>query len=387
MRPSFTPSPLTHDKECQLIFFTRANITMASTNGDDGKHVPLLSPPQPPAPPLEESPDESRDGYSPYWSFWTPGRRARTSPSMEHHHGTSHGNALSTAWNQGISFLKIPLIILIFSVVWPVGIMSFRIFQNSTDSTFHPIPASPSERAQNAFQESYQNDWLNPMHPSLLVVLETSTNHSLVQKTSPLYHPARDFSLGLARHLNETCWKIHETDTECLKEPWIQVISYYSLEEEKLHWLANTLTTGDVVLISVQYLLAENATNTRERVYTLMDVVQAYGDTHVPFNCTVAYTGIKWFQSDLMMATKTDLRRMDAIVLPLALVLLGVVLPNARSSLVWIIPFVTMITTVCCWSIIMRFVAQHIQITQFTPSIMTSLTLGMVSLVLLYILL
>lgn len=350
----------------------------ASPNGD-GKDVPLLSPP--PVPPLaptgeEESPDESRDGYSPYWSFLTPAR-LRRSPSASVDRRTS-GPALPTAWNKAISIVNIPLIVIVLALVWPFGSISFRRFQNSTDSTFHPIPGSPSQEAQNAFAESYQEDWLNPMHPSLLVVLETSTNYSLTNEESPLYQPARNFSLGLAKHLNETCWKI-EGDADCLTDPWLRVTSYYSLQDEKLGWLSKTLTTrtGDTVLLSVQYLLSANATNTRERVYSLMDVVQDYGDSHVPTNCTVSYTGIKWFQSDLMKETKTDLRRMDAIVLPLALLLLGIVLPNARPSLVWIIPLVTMITTVCCWSMIMRLVASRIQITQFTPSIMTSLTLGM----------
>ena len=108
-----------------------------------------------------------------------------------------------------------------------------------------------------------------------------------------------------------------------------------------------------------------------------MNVVQEYGHFYKPENCTISYTGIKWFQSDLMAATKTDLKRMDALVLPLALFLVGVVLPKARSSVVWIIPLVTIITTVCCWSIVMSVLSTRIQITQFTPSIMTSLTLGM----------
>ena len=356
------------------------SITMTTTANGDGKDVPLLSPPSvPPLAPTgdEESPDESRGGYSPYWSFLTPARMRR-SPRATTERRTSGRHALPTAWSEGISFIKIPLIILLLTVMWPFGAVSFRRFQNSTDSTFHPIPGTPSAQAQNAFAQSYPDDWLNPMHPSLLVVLETSTNYSLANKQSPLYHPARDFSLGLAKHLNDTCWKI-QGDMDCQKEPWLQVTSYYSLLDENLHWLSKTLTTssGDTVLLSVQFLLPNNATNTRERVYQLMDVVQDYGNSHVPKNCTVSYTGIKWFQSDLMKATKTDLRRMDAIVLPLALVLLGIVLPNARPSLVWIIPLITMISTVFCWSIIMSLVAQHIQITQFTPSIMTSLTLGM----------
>lgn len=346
---------------------------MMNGKHDDAKDEPLLSPPPLTPAGEEESPDDGN--YSPYWSFLTPARRTQTSPTRTSDHG------LPNAWNKAIGLLKIPLLLLVFVGIWPFGMISFRRFQDSTDSTFHPIPGYPSAQAQNAFAENYaQNDWMNPMRPSLLVILEArNTNYSLIHKESPLYHSAKDFSLGLAQHLNETCWKI-SPEKECKKESWIKVTSYFSLQEEKLHWLSKTLATrnGDTVLLNIQYLLPNNATNTRERVYQLMDVVQDYGDSsHIPTNCTIHYTGIKWFQSDLMRETKTDLRRMDAIVLPLALLLLGLVLPNARFGVVWIIPLVTMITTVCCWSIIMRLVASKIQITQFTPSIMTSLTLGM----------
>ena len=346
---------------------------------DDGKDAPLCSPSL--VPPLvltedEESSEGCRADYSPYWSFLTPARlRQSWQPSNAEQRS---GHPLPLAWNQGISLIKIPLLIIVLLVIWPFGAISFRRFTHSTDSTFHPIPFSPSERAQNAFAELYATDWQNPMNPALLIVLESTTNQSLVNERSPLYNPARNFSLGLADHLNSTCWKI-EGDDDCQQDSWLQVTSYYSLQQANLSWLAKTkaTTSGDTSLLSVQYLIANNVTNTRERVSQLMSVIQDYGDQHVPVNCTVSYTGLKWFQHDLMRATQNDLRRMDALVLPLALLLVGLVLPNARPSLVWIIPLTTMITTVCCWATIMSFVASHVQITQFTPSIMMSITLGM----------
>jgi uncharacterized membrane protein YdfJ with MMPL/SSD domain len=350
-----------------------------TNESDDGKEVPLLSPPSiPPLVPTgcDESPEECREDHSPYWSFRTPARLRQSWQHIDVEQRSRH--PLPSAWNQGISLIKIPLLVVVLAVIWPFGVHSFRKFTHSTDSTFHPVSNSLSERAQNAFAESYRNDWQNPMHPALLIVLESTTNQSLVDEQSPLYSPARNFSMGLTQHLNSSCWKM-EGDADCQKDAWLQVISYYSLQQQNLSWLAKTLATpsGDTCLLSVQYLLPNNVTNTRERVSQLMFAIQAYGDQYVPVNCTVSYTGLKWFQSDLMTATQTDLRRMDALVIPFALLLLGLVLPNARPSLVWIIPLITMITTVCSWAIVMSFVVSHIQITQFTPSIMMSITLGM----------
>jgi predicted RND superfamily exporter protein len=340
------------------------------TNGNDSwdKDVPLLSPP-----PLEPTGEEESPEYSPYWSFLTPSRRT-THDSPSNH---DHLSFLAVTWNKLIAFCKIPILVIIVFGIWPFGIVSFRRFQDSTDSTFHPIPGSPSAVAQDAFAQNYaSNDWMNPMHPSLLLVLSTDTNYSLTSRESPLYAPARDFFLSLPTHLNKTCW--NETTTQNADD-WLKVTSYYSLQQDDLHWLSKSLATknGDSVLLSIQYLLDPNATNARSQVHELMNVVQEYGDLYKPDNCTISYTGIKWFQSDLMTATKTDLKRMDALVLPLALLLVGVVLPKARPSVVWIIPLFTIFTTVCCWSIIMSFLSAKIQITQFTPSIMTSLTLGM----------
>ena len=146
-------------------------MTMAASNipnGNDSKDkdVPLLSPP-----PLE--PEESPE-YSPYWSFLTPRRPNNINDmSPSNIHNERHFSTLAVAWNKGIAFCKIPILVVIVFGIWPFGILSFRRFQDSTDSTFHPIPGSPSALAQDAFAQNYaSNDWMNPMHPSLLLVLE-----------------------------------------------------------------------------------------------------------------------------------------------------------------------------------------------------------------------
>jgi len=286
---------------------------------------------------------------------------------------------LARIWSQAMDYSKVTLLVAAICLLWPLGVWSFREFTHSTDSTFHPIPGSLSAQAQAAFTKAYPNDWSDPMHPVLVLVLESTKNESLLDSTNDSYNRTRVFCQGLQLAINSTCWKT-AFDSDCATEDWIKVTTYFDLHDVKLEYLAQSLTAsrGRTALIEVQYLLSANATHHRERVNQIMNVLKNYGDANADdafFN--VSYTGLQWFQSDLMKETQSDLAKMDAIVLPLALILVGVVLPRAHPGFVWIIPLITMITTVCAWSSILRIIAKTMQITQFTPSIMMSLTLGM----------
>lgn len=71
---------------------------------------------------------------------------------------------------------------------------------------------------------------------------------------------------------------------------------------------------------------------------------------------------------------------MDFMVLPLALVLMGMVLPRANPYLLWMVPVLTMVSSVATWSMVLLACVRsfpQLQITQFTPSIMMTLSLGM----------
>jgi predicted RND superfamily exporter protein len=285
---------------------------------------------------------------------------------------------LATLWNNGISYSK-PFVLLVgICLLWPLGAWSFMEFTHNTDSTFHPIPGSISADAQAAFAQAYPNDWSDSMHPMLMLVLDSTTKESLVDEHMLGYNATKHFCQGLQEIIHTTCWKT-AWDQQCATEEWIKITSYFSFHETQLDYLAQSLTAsrGTTMVVEIQYLLPSNTTHRHQRINQLMDVLTRYDNqqNHEYFN--VSYTGLPWFQSDLMKATKADLAKMDAIVLPLALILVGMVLPQANAAFVWIIPFITMITTVSTWSIIMRFFAKSMQITQFTPSIMMSLTLGM----------
>lgn len=148
----------------------------------------------------------------------------------------------------------------------------------------------------------------------------------------------------------------------------MHITSYESLVQQELPFLAHQLKiTNESSLIQVDYLV--NETNNKKRVVALMDAIDACAE-----NVTVHHTGLRYFASDLLDSTKSDMLRMDLIVLPVALVLFGVFL-RARIWLVWIVPVVTILTAVSVWSILMRIIS--ISVATVTPTIMMSLTFGL----------
>ena len=306
-------------------------------------------------------------------------------------------------WNQMIRNFWFAILCVMMMVLWPSGVIAFSSFQQHTDSTFHrPLPNSLSAIAQQAFAHAYpRGDYHDPMHPGLLVVLhgEEDTNNRSIPLQNDTY--ARTFALGLERFLMD--YVANQTNLTWNNTRWVQATSYYSYQQQNLSLLAREFISpnGNTALIQIQYLLPNDddksndnrnqnrsdaaATNhttpTLQPKYvlsTLTHGLERYRAMYPPPpHLRVECTGLKYFAIDLTNATKQDLRHMDTLVLPVALILVGLVLPFANAWVVWMIPLCGIISTVCAWSIIMDFVAQSMQITQFTPSIMMSLTLGM----------
>jgi uncharacterized membrane protein YdfJ with MMPL/SSD domain len=344
--------------------------------------------------------------------------------------------AIVRSCNDWFDRFRLPILLAIMTIIWPTGYYSFFSFQKYTDSTFHPVAGSPSRAAADAFADRYTetNDFNDPMRPALMIVLNVNTaatNSSLIDsrlhfnKTSntstylsPAYAAARNFSLYLSDVLAANCWDEEPCDdkkndeagnatlatattavvataknsthhknatTPVVLEHWLKVTSYYSLQQDHLAWLATNLATPDglTTFVQVQYVMPGNVADRtrREKIKALLTTIQDYGDEYIASQqesyFTIEYTGIPFFQADLSVSTKKDLAHMDMFVLPLALLFMGLVLPRAHPGYAWIIPLVTMISTVSCWSLVMSQVCRAMQITHFTPTIMMSLSLGM----------
>lgn len=276
-------------------------------------------------------------------------------------------------WTRGIYHSFEIILILAVLVGWPMGAVSYSLLQQRTDSTFHPVPNSPSYAAQTAFTQIYTNDWNDPMNPALVLVMEASLqNYSLTRPDSPAFQEARNFIQQLNQTLLSYCW--NNASNNCLEEtPRIKVVSYYDFLDRGLQWLGSALTAhnGYTVVTQIQYITTptNQSQNTQKHLIdSLIDQLYAFQRNHTTQFFHTNITGMNVFQRDLAESTRHDIRRMDLLVVPLALILIGIVLPKANPKYVWIIPLVTLISTVAAWSMVMALLAQYQQITHFTPN-------------------
>ena len=385
---------------------TLSTVAMDLSKEDESLQQALLSPSRehPPVGPSgsgteEDDEDETAEPLSSFHHVSFNFSNYLLGPSSPGTHG----------WLDVLERLRFVLLAAIVFCLYPAGYRSYVHFTQNADSSFQPIPGSPTAIAQEALALAYDSGetgtFVDPMNPPLVLIMNTTlpvaTPDDDDNTTALLYNPtflqiAQNFSVHLLPHLNSLCWSWpqHTPKNECEPDDtWLRVTSYFSLQEAELPRFAQSIAAAgsSALLLQVEYTIPQNQTRHRkQRVLELMEKIDEYYRQRDywprPPNSTVSdddaifhvsYTGIKYFASDLALSTRHDIRRMDFVVLPLALVLMGVALPKANPWLLWIIPVFTMLTSISLWSIIMRILGRFLQISTFTPTIMMSLTLGM----------
>ncbi len=381
---------------------------------------------------------------------------------------------IAIRWNVFLHNNHIYILLTAIILLIPLGIYSFPKFIASTDSTIHPIPYSPSDKAINRFRDAFgggnkdgRNDGKggtglvmnDPLNPGIILLLEhqnyNSDRSTFIDGSSDLYYTAKNFTFGLQNYLNlhlpipSSCKNskknsnhdsrpsstlISETQSRIINnntinqqhqqrsrkltndhiiQPTVDITSYYSLQSENLDSLSEELVAdkGNVLLLYVQYTIPsclyssttfhsslssesnnEHIQHNIQRSYStsILSSIQFFSQGHVLlkkdtsphqneslYNVTVGYTGIVPFQEDLSMSVKKDIRRMHTFILPLSLILLCVALQGHITLM--IIPIFSVLCVCCGWSIIMLLLIRFgfVQITQFTPTVMMSLTIGL----------
>lgn len=287
----------------------------------------------------------------------------------------------------------------LFLFIMPYGLVAFPQFLKNTDASMHPVPGSDSDRAIGLFRQAYgpisgmglRED--DPMNPGMVILLElNNTTETLVDGYSDSYLVAKNYSLGLQNYLSEN---LPFPDQSCLDQgeirPSIVVQSYYSLMDANLFTSASKMTTkdGKSTVLSISYNVPSclyNSTRSAHNIqqaygYQIMDSIDLYYSEHSLAlsnqNITLGCTGMLPFRKDMSKSLSKDMRRMHFIVLPLALLLFAYGLQG--HILLVAIPLFCILTTISVWSAIMNCIinVSGIQITQFTPNVMITLTFGL----------
>ena len=282
-------------------------------------------------------------------------------------------------------------------------------FTQYTDSTFHPVPGSLSAKAIDIFRTAFhppsssseEEDTKSlsekdPMNPGVILVLDilnphknsiSRMNDTFTNIQSPLYNATWNFTLHIQEYIlhqlhNTFHRTIHDDDDDDETNIMsIQVLSYYSYQDNHLSTIAQKLVTatGTTTILFITFSIPSeyNQVYKKKRAYIncILDSIQEYGNQYHPPNVQIGYTGLRYFDRDIAQGVYRDLQHMDFVVIPLALFAWTCVF-GGTSWIVLIVPILTLVTSVSVWSIIMAWIVQHVQITQITPTVMMSLTLG-----------
>jgi hypothetical protein len=285
-------------------------------------------------------------------------------------------------------------------LILPIGYVSYPRFLRSTDASMHPIPGSQSDEAVKQFRDAFgpksgigllSND---PMNPGIFVYLKlnSTTTDSLIDGQSDSYVLAKNYSLGLDEYLSQ---HLPVSIEPCFEEgdvlPSVNVKSFYSLTNDKLYNSAAKMTNkdGTSTILSISFNVPSclyNTTNPSHNVqqtygYKFLDLIDSFNSNYTTkmkaTNITMGYTGMLPFRKDMTLSLSKDMRRMHFIVLPLALLLFVYGLEG--HLLLVVIPLMCILTIISIWCIIMNGVIETtgIQITQFTPNVMITLTFGL----------
>ena len=310
-------------------------------------------------------------------------------------------------WSRFVSKNHTYILLLTFAILLPAGLYSFPQFIGSTDSTMHPIPGSKSEKAIQIFRESFgpvdgiglrQDD---PMNDGIVLLLtlanatnsddDDSNTSTLIDGSSELFFATRNFSIYMQDYLvknlpipsEEECYQYH---IETFIQPSVNVTSYYSLQDERLTKSALRFATGDGrstilhVAYSIPSCLYTGETSMKHNLQLnygkqILESVQSYGRVNIPQNVTMGSAGMLSFRQDMSKSLAKDMQRMHLFVLPLALFLFSLALGG--HALLVTIPIVCVVSVVCAWSTVMNVLVHcGLQVTQFTPNVMISLTFG-----------
>lgn len=304
------------------------------------------------------------------------------------------------------------ILVVMVLFLWPAGWKSYHQVLTKTDSSFHNPPMqSPSYLAQQAFSRTFPSiNTSSSNADTFLLVLESKDNTSLAIKndthnrssTTASALAAQTFALKLQQMLQDNLHQQQQQQKELTASSnhntsLVEVSSYYQYQANQLKLLSQAYLSQDEHMTLIEVVLATTHKAIVNRVIQVLDDTITKLQQDEP-NLEVGCTGLPYFALDLRSSTQADLKRMHTWVLPLALVLLAYTLlrriPVSQPRLcccccltghqrlqmlcLILLPICGMISTVALWSVVLNVaVIPYLQVTQFTPSIMMSLTLAM----------
>mmetsp|Transcript_12845 Transcript_12845/g.19486 ORF Transcript_12845/g.19486 Transcript_12845/m.19486 type:complete len:989 (+) Transcript_12845:37-3003(+) len=265
-------------------------------------------------------------------------------------------------------------IVAFWLMFWPLGMIYFPKFLALTDTQFDAPAGSLAANATDVYTEAYEKSDSN--QPEILVYVEVSDEYheanpsdTFTDKSSQLYQDAKNFTEYFDAYAQELIAEYNKDDKT--DEYYASVGSYYFYESIGIPtYGADQFVAEDVpsTYIGIAYASPDDK---REDFNTDLE---DWIDDNEPESCRIRLTGITAFTIATREASEEDMALMDHVVLPLSLLALAYILGNLSLMLV---PVLCIITAICTGGTLMYPVAESVSVTQFTPSIMMSITIAM----------
>ena len=266
--------------------------------------------------------------------------------------------------------LRVAVLLLWLCAAVAGAAFGFR-FLDETSSDFVPPSSAESARAKDKLAEYFEAE-----SRTASVTLYFESLHGQDLRSDAAFE-------GYVRAVSKAIGSANETDVERGASRYLiggdvvsSVTDYFRAADAGLGYIAPLLCSADgrAILLNVAYT---RGTTERDALngYVLdkaLELSGAHGFS--PDALYVGTTGLDAFAIATLDGVKQDLRSMDTISLPLALLVLACVL---RCLPLMLVPICTIAITLVTEYLIMLPVAMAIDVVSFAPSIMMSLTIAM----------
>lgn len=249
-------------------------------------------------------------------------------------------------------------------LLWPSGYYCYTKLVHNTDDEIPPPDGSDSKKAEDVYEDAYLPPGKSENKP-ITIALEqkdVESGGSMTEEGSLVYNVTSAFIEEYSEFIIN------------LKDPGIVSVSdYYSTNAVGVHTYAIesfTANNGSITLMVVTNLIDKYSSRRN-----FFDDVKEYGEDNAPAELEISFAGFDASSSDVTDLVEEDMRMMDMVSVPLALLVLFVVLD--RNCPLLLIPTVQVITSFMGSCILMYPISESMRISNFVLSIMLSMTIAM----------
>ncbi|MHA1303148.1 MAG: MMPL family transporter [Candidatus Heimdallarchaeaceae archaeon] len=248
------------------------------------------------------------------------------------------------------------LVVIAWLVILAFGIWLGPKFIRETELNFEPPPNSPSERAEEIFTTEFPER--NNDSNLIIVIQALNENESVINQ---------EVNISVQQLLKSLQDYQYKDDIQSVQDYFtLYALGYLDLANE----LVSSNKRSTIIIVEYLGISAERTRGLRDFVY------EAIGELSLsPEEYYIGITGSSILILDIESGTMRDIARMDAIVIPLALIVLALVLQSFRLM---IIPIVTMgISALTSFMIMYPIATSDFDVISFAPSVMMSCVIAM----------